>query len=631
MSLLNLSLGELLALLGAVSGLLVALYLLDRSRQRVLASTLRFWRPAAAPTENRRRRRRIRQPWSLALQLASTALLLLAIAQLRIGASLPAGRDHVLILDTSAWMAARTRDGRLAEQAKERALAWLRRLPASDRVLVVRADAAPTPVTGFETDRELLEEALRAWEPGWTALDLAQAVAAAERLLELYSAHPGEIVFVGPGRTATEPEATALPARFRFLPLASPPANCGLKQVLVQRSAQDATLWEILVAVANDGAQRAAVPLSVTFAGRPVGLRRLSLGPGERQEVVFELHTRAGGWLEARLDTGDALALDDRALLELPEYSPLRIVICSDRPEWLRPILAANPNLEAEFRSSAQCQAGTGEQLAILDGVAPAVPPRIPALWIRPPAPAAPVAIRQTVRGAVLNWRRDQPLSAGLRSRDLYLETAQILETALDDLVLAEVEAGPVLAARPRQPRLVVIGFDPAERRLRYELATPLLFANLLNWLAPGSFQQVSLAVASPGMVTVPLEPFVEAASIAVRTAEGLALPFTVRDSELRFFAGAPGLVRIEAPGRQILVSLTLPEAGGRLWQVPPTVLRGMPSRFSEPRFAELWPLLAMAGGAGLLLEWAWFGRRRVRHLGAIQAASLRQLLRKAS
>lgn len=632
MVLLNLTLGELLALLGAVSGLLVALYLLDRSRQRVSAATLRFWQPAAAPTENPRRRRRIRQPLSLALQLASMALLLLAIAQIRLGAPAQAGRDHVLILDASAWMAAQSARGRLAEEARQRALAWVRSLPATDRVMVIRAAAVATPATRFETDRKVLEEAIRGSEPGWTALDLARSLSLAERLLKLHSAGPGEIVLVGATRVSAEPAATELPSNLRWLPVASLTRNCGLRRVTARPAPQDPSLWEVLVSVRNDGLHPEPVSIAVTFGGRPVGARRLWLAPAEEREALFELRTRAAGWLEVQLRPGDGFSLDDRALLELPQRKALRILVCSDRPAWLRPILAANPEVEAEFADSAHCDPGPATNLAIFDGAAPKVPPRCGTIWVNPPAQASPLRIRQAVRGAALRWRRDQPLSEGLRSRDLNLETAHILETSPDDLIIAEVEGGPVVAARARDPRSVVIGFDPASR-LRYELATPLLFANLLNWLAPASFQRPSLSAASPGMVTIPLSPPAGPDSLRVRTADGVSLPFTVRDHELRFFLGSPGLVRIEAPGREIVASLTLPEAGGRVWQPPAAVRRGIPSRVSEPRPADLWQLLAIAGGAGLLLEWLWFGRRRVRYVGVARPTlpGLRHLLRKAS
>src|SRR5215472_17177396 len=100
---LNLSLGQFLTLFGGVAAISVALYLLDRSRRRQVVSTLRFWVAAEQPSVVARRRH-IQQPWSLILQLISIALLLLAIAELRFGTAGPSGRDHVLILDTSAWM-----------------------------------------------------------------------------------------------------------------------------------------------------------------------------------------------------------------------------------------------------------------------------------------------------------------------------------------------------------------------------------------------------------------------------------------------------------------------------------------------------------------------------------------------
>ena len=103
---LNLSLPEFLAILGSLSGLTVALYLLDRMRKHHTVATLRFFAAAEKPPVLKHRRK-LQQPWSLLLQLISMLLLLLAIAQLRLGSPARYSRDHVLILDTSAWMAAR--------------------------------------------------------------------------------------------------------------------------------------------------------------------------------------------------------------------------------------------------------------------------------------------------------------------------------------------------------------------------------------------------------------------------------------------------------------------------------------------------------------------------------------------
>ena len=118
----NLTLLEFLGLFGLLGAATVALYLLNRARKRFQVSTLKFWRDAGEAVE-RQRRRRIDQPLSLLLQLLAIALLLLAIAQPRIGAPDTSGRDHVLLMDTSAWMTASTpQQGTLAQDAARQAL-----------------------------------------------------------------------------------------------------------------------------------------------------------------------------------------------------------------------------------------------------------------------------------------------------------------------------------------------------------------------------------------------------------------------------------------------------------------------------------------------------------------------------
>src|SRR5499427_9667397 len=201
MFLLNLSLFQFLAVFGSISAISVALYLLDRSRRKLVVSTLRFWVSAEQPAVAARRRR-IQQPWSLVLQLISMALLLLAIAQLRLGSPAAAGRDHVIVLDTSSWMAARSGNRTLMDVAREQARRYLHALPARDRVMLVRADGLTTPATAFEPDRKRVEKAINQSEPGSTALNLDQALAFARRIQGQQDGHRvGEIAFIGPGRT----------------------------------------------------------------------------------------------------------------------------------------------------------------------------------------------------------------------------------------------------------------------------------------------------------------------------------------------------------------------------------------------------------------------------------------------
>src|ERR1035441_2208421 len=141
------------------------------------------------------------------------ALLLLALAQVRFGAPAMAGRDHVIVLDTSAWMAARSGNRTLMDMARQSARDYLRAVPARDRVMLVRADALATPATSFEPDHRKVEAAILASVPGspGRALNLDQALSFARHVQAQEGRTAGEIAFIGTGRTAERDSGTSPP------------------------------------------------------------------------------------------------------------------------------------------------------------------------------------------------------------------------------------------------------------------------------------------------------------------------------------------------------------------------------------------------------------------------------------
>src|SRR6185312_5459180 len=294
MEFLNLSLGQFLALFGAVGGISVALYLLDRTRRRQIVSTLRFWvEPGkAAPVT---RRSRIQQPLSLLLQLLGMLFLLLAIAEFQFGGRFNARRDHVLLLDNSAWMGAalpNRPNATLMDLARASALGWLRAVPAADRVLVVRADALATPATAWETDRRAIGRAILDTQPGPTALNLSQSLQFAGQLQQGSGSLAGEIVYAGPGRISTrEANNMTLPKMpaFRVLELDDNVENSGIRSLGARHSATDPGTWDILARVRNYGKKRKTINVTLNFGNIPQGSRPVELAPGAEQEVSFNV------------------------------------------------------------------------------------------------------------------------------------------------------------------------------------------------------------------------------------------------------------------------------------------------------------------------------------------------------
>jgi hypothetical protein len=625
MYLLNLTLGQFLALFGSIAATLVVLYLLDRSRRKQVVATLRFWIAADQPPVVRRRKR-IQQPFSLILQLISMLLLLLAIAQLRLGAPLANPRDHVMILDTSAWMAAfgpaafgpaasSARQARrtLMDEAREKARAYLKSLPSSDRVMLVRADALTTPATAFEYKREKVLEAIAQSTAGSTALNLDQALAFAHQAQALGSHRRGEIVYIGAGRVTAQP--TAFPNvptdNLRVLPIADPVENCGLRKIGVRRSRTDPDIWEIYVSVHNYGTALKTLTVNLTAGGAPAGARRLLAHPGKDQELTFEYRTRAAALLEAKLLPHDAFPDDDQAVLELPPQASLAVTVYSDDPDLLRPIVGAVPRVKATFHPTSQYRSAAGDGLVILDRFRPPSPPLSDAIWIEPPAQGAPIPVKAKLEGVRFEgWCSNSPLCAGLRSKDLRLPSALVFDVAPDDIKIGQAQGGPVIVARGGTTKTVVFGFHPAVSDLRYELATPLLFANILRWMAPELFRHSTAAAGSVGTLTAELDPDMRPENVRVLHEDGSPLPFTTRGHTLRFFTGTPGTVRVLAEDRETVYSLTLPEMWDSKWEIPASAKRGIPAfreRVAVSR--DLWQILAVLGGIGLLTEWILFGR----------------------
>jgi len=625
MGLLNFTPAELLALLGALSALVVAFYLYDRSRGRRVVSALWLWpqQPHAPMTA---RRRKIRQPLSLLLQLLALVLLLLAAGDFWIGER-EAARRYAVILDTSAWMAAQQRGGpadaspRLIDAAKQRALAYLRAVPASGRVLLIRAAGAPAPAATFTSDRETLRAAVEDSQPAPASLDLSAAFALARDALRLAApgAAPaadnsaaGEVVFIGSGRVPPSQASVKPPdfPAFRWISVGTQAPDAGIRMFSARRDAANPRLWEASVEVYSQTDLAEPLPLRFLFEGRGIGAKDVQPASGSPHTVRFRVETRQGGLLRAEIAAADAWEANNAAEVRLPAFTPRKVALYSPAPELWRPWIGALPLLEIETAASLPSGDESGK-LFLFDRRVPVGGSLPPGIYIAPPPGRSPVPsarVEQDVR--ITQWS-GHPLTKGLRSEDAVLARTQILSPNPDDAVLAECPEGPVIVLnRDGGVERLVIGFDLAGSPVSQSLAAPLLFANAVGFFAPEVFRQQEIRAAAPGLHELPVET-AEAERIQVVSADGAAVPWTHRDGRLRFFWPRLGEVAIRGPASEWSYSLTLPSPGEARWTPPQDALRGVPPPSSAPDGGplHLWRWLAAAAALCLAVEWGLYGR----------------------
>lgn len=623
---LNLGIGEFLAIFAAISAVSVALYLLDRNKRKQVVSSLRFWVTPGLPSPVTRRRK-IQQPISLLMQLAGMLLLLLAIAELHWGSALRARRDHVLILDTSAWMRAGVAgrpNATLMDLARANAISWLRAVPDSDRVLLLRADALATPATSWETDHVKVARAILETRAGATAINLGQSIQFARQLQKQTESQGGEIVYDGPGRiSAAEADAGVdanVPA-LRYLQVADPSENVGLRSVGARRSSSAHDSWDLLVRLRNYGRARKIVNVTLNLGHAPMGMHPVTIDPLGEQTTTFEVHTKAAGLAEVRIYPADPFSADNYAALELPAQRSLHVVVYSDSPDPWKPALQADARVAAEFRRTSE-YTSANEGLVILDRFHPAQSPVGNTLWIDPPD-RSPIAIRERVNAPEgLYWAPDEPLAAGLREHDLQIPSTAVLETAPTDIKIAGINRGPIIAARTSgdgKTKTIVMGFNPFAGSLRYELAAPLLLANELRWFAPDVFRDVDVAAQNAGSVSDTINP--GNTPVQVITDTGANLPFNIRNGKIQFFTGYASRVSVISGNTERVYSLTLPEMWDQKWSAPSSVRHGIPAwNDAIRRSTDLWPWLALLGAAVLIAEYLIYGRETSALLRVIRA-----------
>ena len=606
MHLVNLTLSQLSLLAASGIVLIVALYLEDRYYRKKTVSSLQFW--ALLPNrEGQRGGKRIRDISSLLLQLFSLLALLLAVARPEAGSSVHAGKSHVLLLDTSAWTLQSNGHGTILDREKALALEYMRTLPASDGVMLTRVDGMVVPLTPFTTNRALLRQKLFGVEPSLLALNQNEALSFAKQT-------GAEIVYIGPARIRDAPGTHLEVKNFQALVVEARPAHCGIHHVGLARDEMVPSNWEMLVVLRNYGINPCDLVLQATVSGASLAVKKEHLAPGADVRTEYRFASAQSEPLAITLMPDDGLASDHHVGLQLAGLAPTRIAVYTSRPNVIEDLVKTVPNARVSLRKESDYRPDVKDaDLVILDRILNRLRPvgatLLPTLWIRPAADGSPFVVKSTVvsPGGV-SWNSRTPVAQGLHSEDLPLPPADVYQLAPADTPILSVREGPVVALRPaqdRRPRSAVLGFDPADDKVRYHLPVPLLFLNLVRWLSVEQLEPSYIEMSPAGAGQIELG---EGESVAdVQVARPAVLPLVAQGRHVQFFAMQALGIDFFHQGRKERLYTNLPDLAETVWKPFTRHTRN----YSAPALYALdgWRWLVLAGLATTLLEWWLFAR----------------------
>ena len=508
-----------LALLGLLFiPAVLAMYMLKLRRDRAVVPSTLLWSRLLTDVEANAPWQKLRRSLLLLLQLLLVVIITLLAARPFLERPAGLAGDIVLIVDTSASMAATDVAPTRLDAAKAAAIEALRDLPTGGTVSVIAADRTARIVVNESKDLGRVRQAIGDLQPSTMAGDLGDALELASKL----AARSGQaqVLVATDAAIATVPDVD-VDAPITVLPVGRDRKNQAIVAMAV-RTASSAVTRSVFVGVANLDLESAQRRLEVWGDGQLLEARDLQLDAQARSDVVIDDVPDDVRSLEVRLvapgatavAAPDQLAIDDRAWAVIPPDRKRLILVVGKGDPYLETALSYLPNVELfgvtpdEYGPATARKDGRPWDLVIFEGALPATLPDSPILAIAPPRTSPLGELAGTLKNpGIGSLKPDEPI---LRYVDL--TTTHIAEAAklvLPDwarTVIPGPKGAPLLYAGVRGGLpTAVLAFEPRQSDLPLQVAFPILLANLTGELLGGSAAPTeAVAPGTPVTLTIP-------------------------------------------------------------------------------------------------------------------------------
>ncbi|MEA2575933.1 MAG: hypothetical protein QOH93_3231 [Chloroflexia bacterium] len=492
---------------------LIALYMLRPRSRRKPVPSLRLWRELPQVERPTPRLRRPPLSWLLLLQ----ALLLAAGAFALMQPALwtPAARHTVVLLDMSGSM--QTADGFTTrfEQARTDARNIAGKLRDNDRITLL--GVGPTVLTACSNCvRNDFERALSDLTPSAGRADWPSAVSVAAGLAGQAGANATTTYVISDGAFADLP-AGGLPSDMHFVQVGGNVTNLAVSVLSARRPPNNSPGYSAYARIENVSTSQAAVQVSAVADTVPLEPRSLNIPAGGHADVTWDVPAGALK-LTVGVNTQDALAADNQAVLFLPTNSQDQVIVKSDDPTMYMRAVAGYHGLQP-ITDTVKGSAETA--FTVWEGELPAALPA-GGLFLVNPTGGLFAATGELENVSSQETVADHPLLRDIDLRALFVQRARKYEAPAWLEPIVQSADGPLLLAGEQDGRrIAVLTFDPRESNLPKLAAFPLLMANLADWLYPqsgvGALRPGEAAIVPPGAtVTTPNGKTVKASEAGV-------------------------------------------------------------------------------------------------------------------
>ena len=610
---------------GLVAAAVTVLYILKLRKRRIEVPFSPLWN--AVLTEHRQQNdlwRKLRRIFSWLLHLLMVAGLAFAIADPHLEDEVVQGRHILLLVDTSASMAATDVSGGVdrLDVARQKAREILDTAGPDDRIMLVSFDNDVQPLGPFVAEASILEQPLRDLKVAATSTNFEAALAFAAASLR--DETDGELVIISDGAGG---DAEAL-ARVEFgenttvrhLKIGESADNLAITAFNVRRYLANKHDFELFVKVQSSYDRQVSAELLLYADQRLVDTKPITLPAKGVHQQFYPSQAVAGERLEARIrltssDARDVFPLDDRAYALLPPIERAKIEVVTDGNLYVEGPLLLNPNLDVTTTAPESWVARPDEfDAVIFDRVTPKLPERGNYFFIDPSGEHSPWESRGDVADPIVTQvRKTHPLMRWITLKDVNIGSARKLKTKAGDEVVASSALGaPILVARvDGDRRMAALSFDVRASDLPLRVAFPVLLLNVFDWFRAD--QDSLVASYRTGTAwSIPMEGAQGRATVVAPSGDSRDVP--IYEESAVVYGVETGFHTVRAGDTQLTVAANLSDpdesriAPGDL-DFPSTKTQRDTDELIFDR-SEIWVWAVLAVMLLLLLEWTTYNRR---------------------
>jgi hypothetical protein len=592
-----------------------------RRKQTQVSSTM-LWEKILRDKQANTPWQKLKRNLLLFLQLLILAALIFALARPALQTKVVASGTVIVLLDASASMNATDISPSRFEEARKSARALIDGLSSDSSMTLILVGQTPQTLIASETDKSLLKSALNKVQVTQGTVDWNAAFALAAGASRSNS--KSTVVIISDGGLP-ESGLPSLPGDVRYISIGESNNNLSISALALRASKGKPQLF---AEVKNHSDKNRTIIFSL-YIGNELFLARqmdvaahsqnsISLADLPTASAIYKAHISNPEDVSAPLDS---LSLDDTAFAVYQASSARRALLVSEGNLFLEQLLASLPGIQP-FRALPAAD-GTLQipnepfDLYIFDGYVPAKLPNSNLLLINPTSnPLFNV-------GESFKEINNIQVKEHTLTRYVDWKTVHVLQAHKVTLpnwmtVLIESDSNPlVFAGEKNGQRVAALSFDLRESDLPLQIAYPILFSNLINYLAPPSaFDSSQSLQAGESLV---ITPQTDAKQVVVASPSNQIYTLAPgqnmfsQTNELGFYAvnfvtensnrAAYFAVNLFAPSESDIQPRTELHIGTQ--SVTPAVSK-------QIGLQELWKWLAGLALLILMIEWQVFHRKKI-------------------